>query len=74
MTTKQIKKLRLKIVTSWNREQVWLVKHRVRSETICHWFKREDTAKQFASILMSATIECLAHRSGHRPEYGFTDD
>jgi hypothetical protein len=74
MTTRQARAFSLRILSAWQRDTVWLVKHRVSGETCERWFKSENAAKQWSSIIADATIEMVQHRPGKCPDYDFAED
>lgn len=74
MTPKQAKPFGLRILTAWRRDTVWMVQHQVCGETHCRWFRREETAMRYASMISDAVVESIHYKIGSTPQLGFVED
>jgi len=59
----------------WHRRIVWKVQHRLPSGDIsCRWFKREESARDYAKLISQADIVEISFTVRECPQYGLIDD
>lgn len=65
----------LAIMSRWHRNIVWRVQYRLHSGTTEYrWFRREETARKWAEMLMNPEIVEVSYTVRECRQFGFVDD